>query len=996
MQRFHFGSKTRSFSRLIALTLLTQSFELIADSTQAENFNLLIEKKCWKEAENWISQHSNQPAKTVAICALQLAHAYGKAGQIDSAFEILDTYWKTFEESKMTPYGWMLKARLSLSSNSSLAWKFFENARAQLPLDQWPSEDSNTYLQLKAEKDKAFDHQLQSLERLIDGGLQLEALTAIDKILSMIKNDFSSDFSQGSQNAKSLERHLILMKAQILQEMKRSQEALDTLEHWPAGQNAAMKNVFLGQDLTRSYIRGLCLIDLGNLEAALSELQFALESGRQQGANPLVTLRIALALSQALHQNHQTSQALALLNSSQELIYSCSASDQNLAHFAWTKQSVHLLIEVGDLYQALEQLDYQLKLRHTPKSRAGLLLLKASLLELMNNTEGALALNLELLSNPLSPSELETCAQKLLSGVDTATPTTGITKLQHGLCKLVLSTERPPLSAKTRLEISDWLLRQGLAKPEELRGALTLWLKDLELGPWKAPSLYILGQIQTSSLEKELYFQKVLDTKNAHASLKTLSKARLERLSAKPAYSKIQNLLEMATQSQGKIREMVLACALDLAIEHRCFQLDIAPFAEKTDPASAVGILYQQWRLEQPLSSKDRLAAMESLRKGINRNDIWGLRASCALSRFLAKAGQGEKAAQLLESWAQREALHESLQRSAWMQLADFYYHQSNMPLARKYISQVLEKWPEFEERPWLQLRQFSEQEYLLAIPESLACLKDLQERYPQHPVRLTAAFIQARSVQAINGPGVQSLKAWEDVLIAARTVQKQQGLSADAQATYVRSLIEKARCLCHIGMQRQAITSLKSAMHASGDSQISLEGELSHELQLEIAQIHELLTETEMAKALFLSIWQDSIPSKWQTTAALELSQIELTSGNYENCLDILQKLTCYNELEIQKRLLLAARASQNLGQTQERQNYLHELLTRDVSTPVQQEALWYVYLWNQNNPQIAERALRKLSQSNHPLAKQAKEVLVGNSSLSTPSSNKHQQAGL
>lgn len=989
MPNSFFGIKKASFNRFITLSLLIQPLQIFADSKTPQEFSILIEQKRWTEAENSIQQLSKTDSKQSAIYTLQLAHAYGKAGLKEKAIALLELNWNILDSSNMAAFGWMLKARFSLLSNPEKAWQYFEKARALLIVENWPAEDADLYFQLRQQRDCAFDYQLESIERLINGGLQEEALTSIEKILSMLESGVSVDFNKDSSNGKSLKRHLLLVKAQLLEESKKPEEALITLDDWPAADESSLKAIFFAQDLNRSYIRGLCLLDLGKENEALSELGMTYESARQQGALPLVTLRAALALSQALHMNHETARALQVLDLSQDFIYQCPPDEQTTAHFAWTKQSVSLLIEVGQLHKAMEQIEYQLKLRHDPKSRAGLLLLKKELHERMNDPSSALNLSLELLSLPLSAQDLEECAQKILQIIDTSNPTPDVRLLQYKVAKLIISNQRPALCPKLRLEFSEWMLRQGLVNPQEMNPVLTQWLKELETGAWRAPSLYLLGQIQTSPVEKKLYFEKILEIKTLNESLKALTCAQIERLSTHPSYLKVENLIAIAAQSQDKTREMILSSALDIAIDHHLFQIDIEPLLVNIEPSSPVGILYQEWKLQQPLSAKDQQQAINLLKKGAERADLWGLRACTAYVRAMAQSGSFDQGIQALIKWSSFSSMHESLQRKALIEIADLYYRQNQMPQARKYISQIMEKWPQFDEKPWLQLRQYSEKEYMIGTAESRACLKDIQERYPQHPIRLIAASIEAKSINHINGPSVQSLKAWEDVLTAARAIQKGTGLDADAQETYVQALIEKTRCLEHIGMKKQALTSLKSVTNTASLHELGLSPELEHRLRLEVAIIEFDLGEVQTAQEQLETLWQDSITSKWQVYAALKLAEIKLWCGDNEDCLKILEKLNCHNEDQLQERLLLAARANGEMGHVEKRQAYLNELLKRPAQTLWQEEALWYVYLWNKHTqPATAEKALRALSKTSHPFALRAKNILSGQS-LETPATS-------
>jgi tetratricopeptide (TPR) repeat protein len=561
--------------------------------------------------------------------------------------------------------------------------------------------------------------------------------------------------------------------------------------------------------------------------------------------------------------------------------------------------------------------------------------------------------------------------------------------IQYKVAKLILSHQRPDLCPKLRLEFSEWMLRQGLVSPQEMNPALTQWLKELETGGWKAPALYLLGQIQPSNIEKELYFHKMLEIKTLNESLKALACAQIERLSSHPSYLKVENLIAIASQSQSKTREIILSSALDIAIDHHLFQINIEPLLINIEPSSPLSILYQEWRLQQPLSNENHQQAIALLKKGAERADLWGLRACTVYARTLAQSGSFDKGIQTLIKWSSFSSMHEDLQRKALMEIADLYYRQNQMPQARKYISQIMEKWPQFDERPWLQLRQYSEKEYMIGTAESRACLKDIQERYPKHPACLIAASIEAKSIHQINGPSVQSLKAWEDVLTAARAVQKVTGLDADAQETYVQALIEKTRCLEHIGMKKQALTSLKSVTNTASLHELGLSSELEHRLRLEAAIIEFDLGEVQIAQDQLEALWQDLSPSKWQIYAALKLAEIKLWCGNNEDCLKILEKLSCHNENQLQERLILAARANNEMGYIEKRQAYLNELLKRPSQTIWQQEALWYVYLWNNHTqPKIAEKALRALSKTSHPLAIRAKNILSGQT-LETPATS-------
>lgn len=976
MQNPFFRLKNFSIVSFFALGFLFQSSSLLGQSS-SENFSLMLEKKRWGDAENWIDRLPANDKHAIALSSLQLAHAYGNSGLKEKALQLLTSHWKEIETSKLAPYGLMLKARLIMTAHPDQAWDFFKQAKETLAIEEWPAQDASAYFQLKQEREQAFDLELHSLSKLVDSGLYLEAIASLDRTLSMLLTGCSDEFDPSATSGKVLYRHLLLTKAQVLQDLKQPDLALSIFEKWPSVDDSSIKATLRAQDLNRNYIRGLCLLDLNKSKEALSELTSAYENSHESTTPILMRLRCSLALSQALHQCHQSAQALLLLESAEPLIYECNSHEQNLAQFAWTKQSVNLLIETGQLHKAFDQLQFQLKLRHDPRSKAGLLLLKSKLLELMNEKESATTLYIELFSYPLTSIEQEELTKKVLAVVDTPTPNEKVAVWQKNFCDLILSSKRPDLSDKLRLEVSDWLIRQSLVKTQELRFTLRLWLKDLERGPWEAHSLYILAQLEPASAEKQAYFKRLLQCKNLPPTLEALAQAQLLTLEPGSAQVKLEKMLELASRCEGKAKEMILTSAIDLSLEENVF-IDFRAHLPKITAGSALDIVYQEYKLSQ-LKTSDRSSCFEALKKGAERSDLWGLRASFTLTKHLLTTETAEKAIEPLIKWSNLTSIHESLRREAWMHIADIYYQQGNMALARKYIAQTLERWDHFEERPWLQLRQYSEQEYLLGSPESVRCLKDLQEKYPNHPACLTASIIQARSVQNLHGYSVQTLKAWEDTLTTAKRLQKTHSLDQQAQETYVIALIEKSKCLSHLGMQRQALTSLKSAMHSEQDSALNLDSEFEKQLRFELARLHQKMDDLAAAQEELEWICRDPFPSKWQTAAAFELAEIELSKSEPEPCLSRLEKVTCYNEEQLQKRLLLAARACHLLNQKQERQAYLSELMKRPLATPVQDEALWYVYLWNSDSPQVAHRALQKLSQSKHPLALKAKEKLSG-----------------
>ncbi len=963
-------------SSFFALSLLTLPLPLYGDSS-SEVFSQMIEKKRWSEAENWIQQLPITEQNSLARYSLQLAHAYGSAGLHEKALHFLTMQWKQIEDSNLCAYGFMLKARLMMNTQPQLAWEHFERARQKLSLDEWPASDASSYYQLQKERELGFHQELQTLEKLVDGGLHLEALASVDKILLMLQSGASPDFNLHSSSGKSLERHLLLTKAQLLQELQKPEQALDLLDQWPSENDSSMRLIFINQDLNRNYIRGLCLLDLGQSEQALAELQASFESSRQHAAPAIVRLRCALALSQALHATHQTSKALSLLDAAQDFVYECHGYEQNKAHFAWSKQSVSLLIETGQLHKAQDLLEFQLKLRHDPRSKSGLLLLKAKLLETMNDPQ-VFAVYIELFSYPLAPQEQQEIIQKILKIVDTPTPNEEVAKWQSAFCQVLLSSKRVEFSDKSRLEVSDWLLRQGLASTEALRNTVTFWLKDLEKGPWKAPALYLLGQLEPQQTQKSLYFQRVFQSPNVSSSLKALAAAWLEQLSSKPVELRVENMMRLAKGCEGKSQDMILTQAFDLALQHD-IAVDPLPWIKKIAAGSNLDIIFQEWKLSQHPSGKERECCLQALKAASQRADLWGLRASYTLSRTLLETQPLDQALEPLITWSNLAHLQDQFKRTALMQIADIYYQQNQMQAARKYILQILDQYGDFEERPWLQLRQYSEPEYLTGLPESIKCLQEIQQKYPYHPAALTASCLESRSCQHLHGYSLQSLKAWEGTLTLAQKLQQKAFLTAQAQEIFVIALIEKSRCLSHLGMQRQAINSLKSAFHPSVETTIpALESELEKQVRLEIASLHQKLGEIELAQKELQFICADLFPSKWQAIAAFELAQIKLDQGEGEACLHLLESITCYQEEQVQKRLLIAARACQSLGQTKERQSYLAQLMKRPQATPVQEEALWYVYVWNKDAPLIAERALQKLSLTNHPLAKQAKEELA------------------
>lgn len=935
---------------------------------------------------------ASMPEDMVIQDALHLIHELDAIGCNSAAVKLLDEYWSLIVESPMQAYGWMLRGRLLCLQDDPLAWKAFCKAETMLELQSWPSPDSKAFASLSQRLQTAFQEKRANAERLSCGPMKEEALALYQLLLAQLIDDHVPGYRLSNRDSVYLLRKLLLQTAQLQLEVSQLQGGIKTLESWPSFVHETSELRFDQQDAEKHLLLAKIYIKLGQGEQALDQGNFALQIAEKRVQDYFLTVQAGIIVSQGLALLHQTTQALEILDHTDNIISRLKMDQRSDAENLLLEQKCRLLCQMGRVHQAIEELDSKITGKPGDPSRNEFILLKAKLYEQLGNQDVACATYMDFL-------EQDSDLQGNLSALQFLLVKTEKLSFQDPLSvrlrSFALQAHKKKLNSSSFVLLCEWSVRHQLGTREDLGKIFGPRLRQIHEPSIRALASYLLFQLEDPSQLNVDSIKESLDYTGPSESVYWLLRALLiekqGHLQPTRSFDSLCELARLASERNLTLTASELyakACQLTLTTQDRLlWQKALTLSQEKwafVQHNESWSVAFVQLVFRTSVLQSQIQTACQLAQQMHERPTFWGLQASLAHCHFLIGAGKKDESFEILRKWLVQSDLPECLQQYGTLELIDLL-HRSNCSIqARELIDQTLAKWPSLKERPWVELRRYTVDEYERKVPGSQENLHSLIVRYRDHVASLCAYYLRARQASSESAPS-ERLRLWEDVERKAAELSRAQVLPSDAQTLVATSNLERARGLEAMHLFPQAIGCLKGLLAQSSITLNSGLDQTSIPLQARLQLAHLLFETLQKNEALeqLDFILRDPCPSLWQSRALLELASFDLRENNPQQCLKHLSDVTAYTTGIQAWRLLLAARAWSMLDDPNRSQIHLHELLLLEKDDALvesaQAEGLWDLYhRAHPGEPLKAKQALSQLSRmSGQPLSKKARELL-------------------
>lgn len=972
----------------IAIALMTSSLHPHGIQKGIEQFETALENSNFTQAQQLLKDLSPQlDPQTLAECVLHLAHGEWKIGAREQALALVDLYWSTLTTTRSACYAWMLKGRMLCATDDEQAWKCFQQAESLLELQSWPKEDQKDYADLSTRMQATFEQHLCAVQRLIDCRMYQEAVAGLEPLIDAIVDSRSAGYSLHTNQGICLLQKLILQKAQALINLGQPQRSLDSFERWPFANEGLSKTYELvqNQQMQKLFLEAKAYSLLGQPGQAALILEQCLEIGHHFNDDSYLLLQAQLLYAEQLHSLDKKQASLEALIGAQNTIALCPSEQIQEGMWRWTKQYTDLLVEMGMLHQALEELTTKLLSTTQPHAKAQLLFTQANLLEKLGEQTQAFEAYLQLLTLPAPSAQTLRAVEFILAQLHAMKQTPAGS---HHIAEKMLTIFAKPMAAsvdpKSKMLLCQWLIESDSLSKEQLNENLSPWLRAISTQQLKDQSLYLLAYIEQSPVQRSKYIDELKrdwPEANRWRQLALAFEEYTKPFSQRPHL----RLAQMATVADEQIREQLYFWAFEKSLNdpssstHEWAQQFVQSNRLNQYQAPHWQLALAQLGLGNP-HSESFLSHIQTLKSFSEHGGRLGLRSCLVLARHLACQGRENEADAMLKAWAQKHPLPDDLCRQCLIFNAEILYT-LNPVASRSLISQILSRWANFEQRPWLQLRLYSLEEYQNQAAGSLENLHQTISRYGDHPASLSAYYLIALAKQKDSSVS-QQLQYWEDIEKKASYLSKKSvPLEEEAISLIAQAGLYKAQCLEHMGMYKQACHTLSSLQNraAAPFLQLPIHLSLEQQIRFELARMYLLNKDEASARQQLEKLIAEPTASVWSLRARLELAHLELSKGQATLALQLVKDLPTTEPDILRKRLLLSAKAWHQLQESTKSTSCLAQIIKTSQFNEELLQALWLTYEWNREyDPSTAFKALKNLAMhAEHPLGKKAIEIM-------------------